>query len=192
MAQYNPVINAVEIDSNGNPVTRVAQPVSALTTEYGTSTQLLPPSREENGIMRWRFHLWEKACTFQPDCWLSWFCSCFQLGQISAKLHALGNYGCTLGYKPIVIIAVLLFLLDQIVSEDGSSGTWQMFFLFIVACQLRAHVRHIRGIEGDPMRDCFATLCCLPCSVSQMVGEMWKEPSQHPGCHIGADQGEVP
>ena len=181
------------------PIVVQAQPV-VVTSASGMGGLLPPPSMDG----QWRFGLSEKAYTFQNDCWIAWCCGCFQLGQIAEKLRAVGEHGCAMGYCAIVGAATILWFLDGFIAPEAAEedstlapclwmdfcpGTsYHIVFIAIIACQLRSHVRRVRNISGTPTKDCCVTWFCLPCSITQMVGEMWEDPSIHPGCHLTGNQ----
>jgi Cys-rich protein (TIGR01571 family) len=134
----------------------------------------------------------------------SWFCSCFQLGQIAEKLRNTGSRYC-LSMQQIVWITVILWILSAVLSvvtsqpgdessDNNNNNTYHFasIFLFIVACQLRTHVRRARRIDGDGCGDCCATFWCGPCAMTQMVGEMWSQPEVTPGCDCSERAASLP
>lgn len=151
----------------------------------------LPPYHNEG---RFRYAECDRCCTCTPDCWLAWLFSCFTLGQISEKLSNTGRSFC-LNYNGIVAIFLILLVLDCIFGVAfGSVGTPLRFtgiFLFVVACQLRGLVRQLYSIPGSCCDDCCRSFFCQPCVITQLVGQLWLEPSKTPGCSISSEPGSL-
>jgi hypothetical protein len=89
---------------------------------------------------------------------------------------------------------------DDDPDESGGDGgdvaarsSLAQVFVFVVAFQLRRLVRGRLHIPGTWFEDCLCSWFCLPCVVTQMVGQLWRQPSVEPGWTIFNDEpGNLP
>lgn len=169
------------------PATVMAQPVivghgQILPTSMATMGQpgqLMPPHSPGS----WRYGLFDAACQW-GSCFYAWCCPCFPSGQIASKLKAAGLPTC-MGYSAIVLTFIGLTVLDLLLTLAGADLNPQYIFIVIVLIKLREIVRHHYQIPGGWCNDCFASWCCMPCAIQQLIGQLWAVPQQDPGCSTG-------
>lgn len=122
------------------------------------------------------------CCACTPTCWMAWCCTCFPIAQLAQKLRNARVEFC-MGYKEIIGWFCLLLLIQVIL---GMVVTFRMdiatLFLTVVLVQLRGTVRQIYNIRGDCCMDVLSSLFCAPCTVMQLIHQMWVQPDQTPGC----------
>lgn len=54
----------------------------------------------------------------------------------------------------------------------------------IVLCQLRGIVRNFLNIAGNALEDGALSFFCAPCTIIQLVNQLWNHPHVVPGCDI--------
>lgn len=102
---------------------------------------------------------------------------------LSVQLKNSGyNTGCW-NYQTVLGSWVVCFIVDMILSQafESDLGLSQIW-LVVAVWQLRTMVRERHNIGGSLCNDFVCAWCCAPCTLTQMVGQMWKEPSRDPGC----------
>jgi len=124
------------------------------------------------------------------DCCVAWFCPCFALGQVARKL---ANNGVPTGgwyYRNIVFWGIVWILIDSVIAS-GDDKAWRKstsgfysLFCVIVMTRLRGSVRARYNIQGSCFADCLLSWWCAPCTLTQMVGQLWIQPEVTPGCDI--------
>ena len=142
------------------------------------------------GQGKWKHEIMERACDFGGDCGMAYFCPLFPLAQMSERIRlVLGNiFGIKSegdGYRRILITGVVWVLIDILITVlTGSSGLVPMLTIFcaMISCQLRGIIRQLHGIPGSKTDDCCLSFFCQPCTIMQMVGTLWANPKQVPGC----------
>ena len=98
-----------------------------------------------------------------------------------------------LNYSVIVTVTVVLLILDGVLFallrwDTDFCQLWIIIILFL----LRGKSRQLRQISGSCCEDCLAAVCCTPCTITQMVGEMWHDPKKKPGCDCSVGPGAEP
>jgi Cys-rich protein (TIGR01571 family) len=172
--------------------TVVAQPSSQFPVQETPTSALIPPKNPEGG---WKYKLCDRCCAGTGDCVTAWCqCGCFPLGQMADKLSSVtgGQKDPVLNYKVIAAVGVALWIIDAVLNtvvelDTNFQGLWVIIIVFL----LRGKIRQLRQIEGTCCEDCLTAFFCTPCSITQMVGEMWHDPKQKPGCNwqekVGAE-----
>jgi Cys-rich protein (TIGR01571 family) len=124
---------------------------------------------------------------------MAWCFPCISLGQVAAKLQAAGVNYC-LDFKGVVWAFVAFLVVDAILNSLNPDNAFEFshLFLFIVLFQLRGLVRTQQKIPGSCCGDCMCALCCAPCAVTQMVGQLWVKPDEQPGCHCSEAPATLP
>lgn len=143
---------------------------------------------------RWRYHLGDRVCTVDGACLATFFCACFQLGQIAEKLK-IGGIGIPfLSYRSITVSYLVLYILAALLpyhTEYRSYlfGNFEMpgTFLFLCMVLIRGRVKKLYEIkEGAGVaEDLCLSWFCFPCTLGQLVGQVWRNPARIPGCNIG-------
>ena len=156
--------------------------------------QLIPPPNPTGGT--WRYTLCQRCCSCRGDCVAAWCqCGCFPLGQVADKLNTVfgSQNDPVLNYSVIVTVGVVLWILDAVLSSVLRSETdFALLWIIIIAFLLRGKIRQLRQIRGSCCEDCLTAFFCTPCSITQMVGEMWHDPNKMPGCNWSAGPGALP
>lgn len=138
---------------------------------------------------RWKFDIFDFGRCFscKGDCLMAWCCQCFPVAQIAGKLMKRGvpsSQACG-GYYVVLPIFFVAIILDMVFSAMNIPFS---YFRVIVACVfltfLRGALRKQNSIPGSSVEDCLYSWCCSPCTITQMVGQMWKVPDRHPGCEF--------
>jgi len=126
---------------------------------------------------------------------MAWCCGCISLGQISTKLKNLGFSYC-LDFKGIVLCYVAALIIDSALTtvgdEETNSYSISRLVLFVVCFQLRRATARILLIRSTCIQDCLCAYFCLPCAITQMVGQLWHNPKVVPGCDFSAEPGHLP
>ena len=155
--------------------------------------QLIPPPNPTGGT--WRYTLCQRCCSCTGDCVVAWLCPCVPLGQMADKLNTVfgSQNDPVLNYSVIVTVGVVLWILDAVLSSVLRSDTdFALLWIIIIAFLLRGKIRQLRQIRGSCCEDCLTAFFCTPCSITQMVGEMWHDPNKMPGCNWSAGPGALP
>lgn len=161
---------------------------------------------ENGGILpselgKWRVNLFDQFCACDSSCWMSWCCGCFVAGQIAEKLKVFRTPICSLTYQRIVwgfIILVIIGMLTgrpshveqfpngEYVEVQGSDGiNLQGLFILVCVIILRTAMRKRLSIPGTGCNDCCVSAFCMPCVLTQMQSQLWKQPEVTPGCSCG-------
>jgi len=114
---------------------------------------------------------------------MAWLCPIFPLAQIAERIKFWGvKPG---GYHEVLVVACIIAIFDLLLLIFTGDGGSSMYFLCaILCCQLRGSAREALGIPGSGGDDCWHAFCCQPCTIIQMVGSMWVNPQQKPGCSV--------
>mmetsp|Transcript_83681 Transcript_83681/g.167602 ORF Transcript_83681/g.167602 Transcript_83681/m.167602 type:complete len:192 (+) Transcript_83681:95-670(+) len=164
---------------------------AVLINELETTLPYLSASPSDAGFYAgWHFDLFGQCCRCTGDCCVAWFCPCFALGQVARKL---ANNGVPTGgwyYRNIVFWGIVWILIDSIIAS-GDDKAWRKstsgfysLFCVIVMTRLRGSVRARYNIQGSCFADCLLSWWCAPCTLTQMVGQLWIQPEVTPGCDI--------
>ena len=131
----------------------------------------------------WKVDTCGKCCDCGPSCLMAWFCTCFPLGQLASKAK---NNGMPIAdwmtFQNVVLATIAVRVLDLILSAVGISLNLSWWFMGCIIFTLRKVVRRHHNIPGEDCEDCLLSFCCVPCTVTQMVHQMWANPDQAPGC----------
>jgi Cys-rich protein (TIGR01571 family) len=114
-----------------------------------------------------------------------------KLKQIASKMRSVGANYC-LDFRSIVLAVCFLFILDVIWGGAmHSSYNIRGLFAFVVLFQLRGIVRRKHNIPGGDCNDCCVSFWCAPCAITQIVGQLWKNPEEVPGCSCNEDAAQL-
>jgi Cys-rich protein (TIGR01571 family) len=93
----------------------------------------------------------------------------------------------------VLWVGVVLYVIGMIFQSAGPYNTTAPFNLFIivVAFQCRQLVRERLNIVGNCCEDCMCAFFCTPCTLTQMVGTLWKNPDVQPGCDWNDSSSQV-
>ena len=83
---------------------------------------------------------------------------------------------CQLVTGTVLLLMILAFALSLVantaVMTVGSLlSSMAGLFAFFIVCYARVTVREREGIRGSGLGDCFASLCCTPCSMAQLLNQ---------------------
>jgi len=171
VAKEMPVTTAVPVHPSGMMPPGMPQRIPV------NQTGLIPYPNEGH----WHTELCERACDCGGDCWMAWLCPVFPLAQAQERLKFLGVD--KQGYQEVVLGALILCVLDLVISAMTKSESFSLpIFCGLVLCQLRGLVRAVLGIVGSQCDDCLLSFFCTPCTLIQLVGTLWVQPKQVPGC----------
>jgi len=132
-----------------------------------------------------------KACCACNATWWSVICcGCFAIGQMCEKLR-LSGHPTQLGYNSFVTMFFCLVILDIILGGFGIQTRLAGILGFAALISLRRRVRDVYGIEGGCCTDCLASFFCSPCTILQLVFQMWRNPERNPGCDMGPTQARI-
>jgi len=79
----------------------------------------------------------------------------------------------------------VFFVIDLIMNAAaGFSANLSNLFLFVAMWQLRTKLRERHNIPGSCGEDFCTAFWCGPCTVTQLLGQMWVKPEVQPGCQF--------
>lgn len=157
---------------------QVAVVVTGSPQPTSDAPSLLPFPNEHN------FHhgVFDRICDCGGEWWLTTCCPCVSLAHISSRLRAIDPAVQVSSFNCILWTGVILFIIDRILNSVGGGTNLLNLWVFIIACQLRGVTRHVLQMPQDAFGDCCCTFWCSCCAIQQMVGSLFPNPHEKPGC----------
>lgn len=178
------VVVAVAPQPAGSPYTGATVP-SATGRPQQQPNGVLPNSSREN---QWNVNLCDRCCDCTANCWMAWCCACVPVAQMVEKMRLAGQpviMNCTYsGFITAYFAGLLVFLV--VMSTTGIRIELHNIILAVTLYHIRGAVRRFYNINGSGCEDCLATVFCGPCTVIQLVTQMWSRPNENPGCDCSA------
>lgn len=131
-----------------------------------------------------RFHhnICDRICDCGAEWWLTVCCPCVSLAHISSRLRAIDPSLNASSFSCILYSGLALWVLDRILSIVGAPTNFLSLFVFVMACQLRGLTRRALHMSENPFEDCCCAFWCNCCTIQQMVGSLFRNPHERPGC----------
>jgi Cys-rich protein (TIGR01571 family) len=135
------------------------------------------PSRQHNNtnstttLARWHDTLFSCWLQLYPSCFCSFFCPCFLIGDITAKIKYM-PFICSFSVY-LVLYAATIYLL---ITAGGGAGTLLLWlFLSLFVCSIRKKIRIQDNFRhGNDIEDCANSCCCMCCTISQMARHVFR------------------
>jgi Cys-rich protein (TIGR01571 family) len=124
--------------------------------------------QQPNQRRPWNDSLFSCFNNLLPSCFMSFFCQCILLGQISQAS----------GFAPCLIVGCgyvgffIFFLILGAYLFGIQALLWVTIAFLIWA--LRKRVRSTRNIAGDDCEDCAVSFFCQACAISQMARDLYQ------------------
>ena len=114
-------------------------------------------------------------------------CTCLRCQQ----LKNVGS-GIFTDYQGVVWGFIGLIIVENIINALMDTQL-QISRLYLAICLLllRTAVRRTLNIPGDGCTDCLVSVCCTPCAITQIVGQLWIKPEERPGCDFSEKPAEL-
>eukprot|EP00616_Rhizochromulina_sp_CCMP1243_P010081 CAMPEP_0118981704 /NCGR_PEP_ID=MMETSP1173-20130426/31136_1 /TAXON_ID=1034831 /ORGANISM="Rhizochromulina marina cf, Strain CCMP1243" /LENGTH=205 /DNA_ID=CAMNT_0006932147 /DNA_START=72 /DNA_END=689 /DNA_ORIENTATION=+ len=143
---------------------------------------VMPPPLE-GSQQEFNYTFCGRCCSCDTGCLMAWFCACFPVAQMLEKLKLAGMPLC-MDYRSFLITWVVLLVVGVVLGilVGGGNFDFASLLLMVVLVQIRGSVRLRYGIPGNCCCDCLASFFCTPCTVTQLIGQMWSNPNDNPGC----------
>lgn len=111
-----------------------------------------------------------------------------------------------LNYGRVVTLFIILLIIGavwDVLTEpasmryhDDDDGLWtashmtnlSSAFIIIAVFILRRRVRTLYRIGGGTCSDFLLSFCCTPCTIRQLVSQLWRDPRAHPGCGVDSSE----
>ncbi|GAB5359425.1 hypothetical protein AAMO2058_000542800 [Amorphochlora amoebiformis] len=136
-----------------------------------------PPGYAAPGSRRpwWKSGICDCCMQCSPSCLMGFFCPCFQFANIK---RAEGIDQCIEGQQ--YSINCCLYFMFSFFSSWSPDG-FITFFVFLIGTigrtymltSLRIHYRLRKAYEGSQLEDVLCSLCCAPCTLSQMARDSY-------------------
>lgn len=151
------------------------------------------PYLEEPLKGSFQYSLCESCCACSGICFCSWMMNCVPIGHLAEKM------GFCLNFNKIVFGIVFLSILEFACYTFKKSRPASFIIFVLHSCivvvslvQIRKLIRNRYRIPGSSFIDFWTIVCCLPCSIMQLVSQIWIKPEETPGCSWDKSAGHMP
>lgn len=170
----------VVVQAQANPYRAGELGQQSVMNADGSPISLLPPAKLQG---MWNYGFCDRCCSCDGTCAMAWLCSCIPVAQMAEKMKRVGFPSCGGGFQTVVSTVIMFVIIEIIVYVSlGIDLHMAEIFLFVVLCQLRGIVRNVFQIPGSGCEDCVVSYFCAPCTITQLAGQLWSDPTQNPGC----------